>query len=81
MTARQIAQKLQNAGVTLDGLTISKDEVEVYIPTKDGELNDLKTRSTMRKVTQVLGFSAFRCASGAWVCHRGANHLDAGNCL
>jgi hypothetical protein len=81
MTAKQITKKLQNAGISLDGLSISRDEVEVCIKNQNGEVSTAKTLATMRKINRTLGFGSFRCAYGGWVCHEGKNHIDTGNCL
>lgn len=68
MTTKQIFKKLEAANITTAHLTISKNEVEVFIPSPHGQWADSsKTKTLARKICKVLGFGGYSCAHGGWV--------------
>lgn len=67
MTKTQITKLLKENGISLDGLTVKSNEVEVYCTTVKGEFSKIKTDSKMKKVSKVLGFGGFMCGYGAWI--------------
>jgi hypothetical protein len=67
MTANQITKKLQAAGIDMNAVTISRDEVEVYATNKNGEFSESKTESIVKNICKTLGFGGFRCQHGGWV--------------
>ena len=71
MNANRITKVLQNSGIELDGLTITNNEVEVYVTKKNGEFSRRLTEIKVNKIAKVLGFGGFSCAYGGWVLREG----------
>ena len=76
MTIKRIEKALTDAGISLEGLTISTNEVEVYCTTK-GQYSRRKTESQLKKVGKALGWGGYRCATGAWVLQK--DYQDMGD--
>jgi hypothetical protein len=68
MTAKQIEKKIAAAGIKLDDLKISRDEVRVCVQDQWGDCDRDATDRLMRKVRKAAGMGGgFRTAYGAWV--------------
>lgn len=76
-TVRQITKQLKEANIDLNGVTVNRDEVEVYVKTVKGEYSEKLTDAKMRKINKVLHWGGFRCGYGAWVLQ--ADYQDPGN--
>jgi hypothetical protein len=68
MTAKQIEKKIAVAGIKLDNLKISRDEVRVCVQDQWGDCDRDATDRLMKKVKKAAGMGGgFRTAYGAWV--------------
>ena len=76
MTSRQITKKLEKAGISLDGLTIERDQVEIYIE-QDGICDYDKTEKKEREVNSVLKWGGFKAGYGSWILQ--ANYESLGD--
>ena len=61
MTRTQIARTLNQAGVDLQHMTISRGEVEVWTG------NETSSQRLARKAMKALGWGGYRTGYGAWV--------------
>lgn len=68
MTAKRIQKALIDAKISLDGLTIRQNEIEVYVCNKlSGNFSREKTEKKMCAISSLLSWGGYSCASGAWI--------------
>lgn len=80
MTPKRIEKALAEAGISLDGLTINQNEVEIYVCNKrSGNFSREKTEKKTKAIAKLLGWGGFSCASGAWVLQKGYRDMGDWN--
>jgi hypothetical protein len=74
MTAKQITTKLEAAGISMKGIEVRRDELEIWT----GNMNS--TERLMNKISKALGWSGYRCGYGGWVLRAGYKVDTASYC-
>lgn len=87
MTAKQIQNKLVEAGIILNGdIEIARDEVTVCVGYEErngrGTCDFDATEELQEKVSQVLGWkNGYTTGYGAWVLVNRKVNINFGNCM
>ena len=71
MTAKQITKALLKSGISLDGLEVRKDEIEVYCTDSSGEIDREQTEAKSDLVASAFGWGGYKCGYGGWVMREG----------
>jgi len=76
MNKRLIKKALKEAKITLDGVELRSDEIEIYCKTKEGEFSPTLTDRKCTKIKKVMATnfgscSAIKTGYGAWILREG----------